>query len=130
MIHLNIGLRIDRLGDTDANSENAMLGRAWMARQCLARWGTIKRYGFAQSNTEMTLVIEVNAPIELCKKPLYELSSVLGQDAIAMLDPDTAEGVLIGHGAQDWGGQFLPEYFISPYGLNESELRYIEGGAE
>lgn len=122
MIHLNIGLKIDALGDTEANSRDAMAGRAWMARQALKHWGRIGRWGLVQSDTELTLVIAVDAEILKAREAGAGLSHALGQDCIAMFDPESGMGVLVGHKAEAWGG-FKPEYFISPYGLTDAEAR-------
>lgn len=68
----------------------------------------------AQSDTEQTLIVGVAAHsmTDGDRFRLNKLSNRLQQDCIAAFDAINGDGYLIGDYAEDWGGEFNPEYFI------------------
>ena len=69
----------------------------------------------AQSATEQTLIVGVQSDYGMhdsLRFRLNKLSNILQQDCIAAFDAINGKGYLIGDYAEDWGGEFNPEYFI------------------
>lgn len=68
----------------------------------------------AQSDTEKTLIVAVAAHgmTDGDHIKLNKLSNLLEQDCIAAFDTISGVGYLIGDYADDWGGEFKPEFFL------------------
>lgn len=68
----------------------------------------------AQSDTEQTLIVGVDAHgmTDGDRIKLNKLSNILQQDCVAAFDAMNGKGYLIGDYADDWGGEFNPEFFI------------------
>lgn len=68
----------------------------------------------AQSDTEQTLIVGVHAHgmTDGDTVKINMVSNILQQDCIAAFDALNGKGYLIGDYADDWGGEFNPEYFI------------------
>jgi hypothetical protein len=96
---LNIGL----------NSGNSNIGVATVLRELQRMCGTVTGYRVAQSHTEMTVIAAI--PCRLAEHDVIHLCDLLGQEAIAQQYPD-GTGDLWGPGAANWGGKFMPEYFL------------------
>lgn len=71
-------------------------------------------YKVAQSDTEQTLIVGVYAHgmTDGDRIKLNKLSNILQQDCVAAFDTFNGKGYLIGDYADDWGGEFNPEFFI------------------
>ena len=103
MLILNIGLETVHGGRLDPRAAYiAVAGRAPGAVHC----------GIYQSDSEQTLVLVVD---DLATTAAYKLAETLAQDCIAVYDPRTKRGRLIGPRASAWG-EFTPEYFVLPTG--------------
>lgn len=68
----------------------------------------------AESDTEQTLIVGVYAHgmTDGDRVLLTKVSNTLQQDCVAAFDTLNGKGYLIGDYADDWGGEFNPEYFI------------------
>lgn len=100
---LNIGL---------ARTGNSNIGVGTVLRELAARSFGIDRHTIAHSDTEITVVAEVeDYDFPGQDNRISMLSSLLGQDCIAVYNPKTREGSLIGPRAAAWG-EFNPEFFI------------------
>lgn len=102
---LNIGLAIGTGG--------SKLDPVDVLRVLALRRFNVRMHAVHRSSTEDTLVVA------LADKPVwasvYLLSQSLAQDAIAVWDPETFKGDLIGPGAAKWTAQygpFNPAYFL------------------
>ena len=103
MLILNIGLETTHGGKLDPRATfTAIAGRAPGAVHC----------GVHASDSEPTLVVIVP---DLNPLALLRLAEQFAQDCIAVYDPRTKRGRLIGPRAAAWG-TFTPEYFIMPDG--------------
>lgn len=69
-----------------------------------------------QSDTEQTLVAGLSIPMTndlgVMLRTIETIGTNLQQEAVAVYDPHTGEGHLVGNHAADWGGEFKAEYFI------------------
>ena len=76
--------------------------------------------GFAQSDTERTLIATVSAPAGLRGTAIYHsfsaIAEALHQDCIAVFSPSHNIGSLIGPRAEAWGA-FDPARFLTPWSL-------------
>jgi hypothetical protein len=79
----------------------------------------------AQSNTEKTLVwtgiVWGEAGLEILESFFYTYARELKQDCIAYRTIDESgneSGHLVGRHAEDWGGKFAIEHFITPESIN------------
>jgi len=103
MLILNFGLETVHGGTLEPRAViAAVTGRA----------GAVVNAGVYQSDTEATLVLIVD---DLATTAAYKLAETLAQDCIAVYDPRTKRGRLIGPRAAAWG-EFTPEYFVLPTG--------------
>jgi hypothetical protein len=64
-----------------------------------------------ESGTEPTVIAAVSAANE---PAIRRISEKLGQDAIAVFDPNSDTGYLAGPRPENFGGKFLKEYFLMP----------------
>lgn len=94
---------------------------------------TLSRYNvrpvrsmLAQSDTEPTLVLELDRPLNADEAT--ELSAVLRQEAIAQVD-DRGNGDLFGPGADKWK-PFNADYFIDPSGKRLTQAIMDAGNPE
>lgn len=101
---LNIGLATRHGGKLDP--------RAVYARVSAHAPGTVACGPFT-SDTESTLVLIVP---DLTTSQIHRLALHFAQDCIAVYDPRTKLGRLIGDAADAWG-DFTPRYFIMPDGV-------------
>ena len=97
---LNIGL---------AREGNKNIGVGTVLRELGQRGFNPSECAIRHSDTEITVVAEVEAGEST--SPFYYLAQVLGQDCIAVYQPDAQKGRLIGPKAEAWG-EFNPEFFI------------------
>ena len=95
---LNIGLA--RNGSVDLNVGEVLL--AVKSRLVVKSWEQVI------SNTEATIVAEVEGPV---LSSTYAIARRLGQDCIAVWQPNTEVGRLIGPNAAAWG-EFNLEFFL------------------
>lgn len=65
---------------------------------------------------EPTLVVSINGSIGsgTLRTVVFSLATELEQDCIAVFEPETGRGVLVGPKAADWG-QFNPDCFVRFY---------------
>lgn len=114
MIILNVGLKIDALGD-EFNTYSICMARASLIQGYFVRIGYSTGMQVAQSNTEHTAIIELRNAIQglSIESVALELSAMLGQDCIAVYFPDDDYGALIGINAEKWG-EFNKDYFLMP----------------
>lgn len=113
MIILNIGLKIDALGD-EFNTTQICHDRAHLAQAYFVRLGYAPVWlSIRQSDTELTAIITLPFNDWKAKHHVKALSDMLGQDCIAMLDKDTGKGELVGINADKWG-EFNKDYFLMP----------------
>ena len=97
---LNIGLKVgDEVGLTPAQVIKAVK----------ARGGKVLEHRIVDSDSQPTVIIQLERPMPGDR--LAALSDELGQDAIAQRFSD-GTGELQGPRTENWGGEFLPEYFI------------------
>lgn len=102
MLIINIGLENNAGGTVDVRAAlAAVIGRT-RAVSC----------GVHQSDSEPTLVIIAEC---LSTQSAWHIAAMLNQDCIAVYDPLTQRGRLIGPRADAWGG-FTPAYFVLPDG--------------
>lgn len=68
------------------------------------------------SQSELTLVVELDTVVTEIPNRVHTLYLALHQDAIAYKQGfgDSSIGFLIGPNAADWGGSFNPEFFLNP----------------
>jgi hypothetical protein len=109
IITLNIGLRIGR---------SAHLNTVTQACQALERAGfNLQMMRVDMSSTEPTVVVQVESASTWGVDPaqagaLHGVAAVLGQQAIAIFEPNRGHGVLVGPEAAAWG-KFDPTEFIT-----------------
>jgi len=81
---------------------------------------TVEDYGFeifslwiVQSDSEPTVVFatEIDESKEKWKSDLFDVALALCQECIAVFDPESGNGELIGPRAEKWG-EFNPHYFF------------------
>lgn len=104
MIKFNIGSAVNGVDRTIT---------PWQAMAALWEHGFEgdTRVKIERSNTETTYVIEIEATgCPSHEAAVYAVCEALQQDAIAYKVGDT--GYLVGPKAEDWGGLFIPDYFI------------------
>lgn len=100
---LNIGL---------ARFNNSNIGAGTVLRDLASHDFKIERHAIVHSESEMTVVAEVDDNDQPgTDNRIHMLSDVLGQDCIAVYNPLTREGDLIGSRAAAWG-EFNPEFFV------------------
>lgn len=114
---LNIGLdNIPVVGESFTNGVRNPL----VASRYITAIQAVRAAGFSvyknkrvQSDTEPTLVAEVMfmGHLEQLHAKVTALSDLLQQDCIAVYNPITGQGDLIGPRAAEWG-PFNPEFFI------------------
>jgi len=104
MLVLNFGLERN---DTGGSIAPDCIMAALIGRSCAPVCG-----GVHQSDTEPTAVFIVD---HLNDAQAHRLCEMFAQDCIAVWDPSTNRGRLIGPKADAWGA-FAPEYFILPTG--------------
>ena len=114
MIILNVGLKIDALGD-EFNTDSVCQARASLVQGYFARLGYAVGVKLAQSNTEQTAIVELHCAVRglNIETVIRELSDMLGQDCIAVYWPAIDAGQLIGINADKWG-EFNKDYFLMP----------------
>jgi len=101
---LNIGL---------ARAGNSNIGTGTVLREIATAGFTIDFYSIQHSDTEITVVAQCednNLPGR--DNRIDNLSTLLGQDCIAVYFPDDKFGQLIGPRAAAWG-EFNPEFFLN-----------------
>lgn len=109
MLILNIGLETSHGGELNPRCAFiAIAGRAPGAVYC----------GVHQSDSERTLVVAVD---DLTQTAIHKLAQNFAQDCIAVYEPRTKRGRLVGPKAAAWGA-FTPEYFIMPDGQRLAEV--------
>lgn len=111
MIILNVGLKIDALGD-EFNTDSICLARASLIQGYLVRLGYAPALSIRQSDTEWTVIIALSISW-VPKVDIKRLSDMLGQDCIAVYNTCTENGELIGINADIWG-EFNKDYFLMP----------------
>jgi hypothetical protein len=100
---LNIGL---------ARTNNSNIGVGTALRDLASHGFKIEHHAVVHSDTEITVVAEVDDNDQPgTDNRVHLLSNLLGQDCIAVYNPETREGDLIGPRAAAWGA-FSPEFFI------------------
>lgn len=101
---LNIGLESKTLGKIPA---------PWAIDAARLAWLTVVASKVVQSDTEPTLVLEVDYDGMLTGLGgrLQNLCDTLGQDCIALWMPERNRGELVGPRAAEWG-PFNPEFFF------------------
>jgi len=100
---LNIGL---------ARFNNSNIGAGTVLRDTASHGFKIGQYAVVHSESEMTVVAEVDDNDQPgTDNRIHMLSDLLGQDCIAVYNPETGEGDLIGSRAAAWGA-FNPEFFV------------------
>ncbi len=72
---------------------------------------TLENIEIRESGTEPTVIAAVSAANE---PAIRHISEKLGQDAIAVFDPNSDTGYLAGPRPENFGGKFLKEYFLMP----------------
>jgi len=103
---LNIGL---------ARTGNSNIGTGTVLRELSAHGFDLQAYNIHHSDTEITVVAEVTnsfsafLPVD---DRVFALANVLGQDCIAIYEPTSNLGALIGPKAAAWG-EFNPEFFLN-----------------
>lgn len=114
MIILNVGLKIDALGD-EFNTDSICTARASLIQGHFARLGYAVGMKLAQSATEQTAIVELHCAVQGLRigAVIRELSDMLGQDCIAVYWPTIDTGELIGQNADKWG-EFNKDYFLMP----------------
>ena len=113
MIILNVGLKIDALGD-EFNTVEICHDRARLAQAYFVRLGYAPVWlSIRQSETELTAIITLQS--DDWKLPVYigKLADMLGQDCISVYWRNTDYGRLIGINADKWG-EFNKDYFLMP----------------
>ena len=98
---LNIGLARKGLGN---------IGTAYTRGALRFSGLRIVQNAVHQSNTEATMVAEI-AEHSHWKPLVFGLAVATEQDCIAVYDPATGHGELVGPRAEAWG-DFNPEYFV------------------
>jgi hypothetical protein len=63
----------------------------------------VHRVGLAQSSTEPTLLAEFSADPRRVYEALIQISDKLGQDCVAVYNPQRQQGALLGSKAAEWG---------------------------
>ena len=117
MIILNVGLKIDALGD-EFNTDSVCKARAYVAQCYFVKAGYPVSMQITQSDTELTAIIGIY-PKHLgdtrinASGYVRELADALGQDCIAMYDTESGQGTLVGINADKWG-EFNKDYFLMP----------------
>lgn len=71
----------------------------------------VRSHTTLSSDTEPTVVASVKAPSFLVEERVAAISCALSQDCIAVYNPETCKGTLLGPRAAAWG-DFNPEYFL------------------
>lgn len=112
MIILNVGLKIDALGD-EFNTDSICSARSFVVQQWLDSLGYDAKYKFNYSETELTLIVSILNPDNALHSSIAQLSDVLGQDCIALYNPELNAGKLVGIHADKWG-EFNKDYFLMP----------------
>lgn len=113
MIILNVGLKIDALGD-EFNTDSICSARASWVKHILKAQGYDATSTIKKSETEQTAVIIVqNEDAILIEYGIWNIANVLGQDCIAVYFPEDSYGALIGINADKWG-EFNKDYFLMP----------------
>ena len=113
MIILNVGLKIDALGD-EFNTDSVCRTRALLIKHTLQAQGYDVASTVKQSETEQTAVIIVqNEDAILIEYGIRHIANALGQDCIAVYFPNDDYGALIGINADKWG-EFNKDYFLMP----------------
>jgi len=103
-MHLTLNIGLARKGQPDLGAGDVLLA-------VIDHGFTIHRYAGHTSDTERTLVVEVDqAAVEL-EASTFNLSRVLGQECIAVHSA-LFGGALIGPQAAAWG-KFTPQFFIN-----------------
>lgn len=113
---LNIGLDKATADTPEAAGYNLFMRRVICATDALQGHGfKIIRSRVHQSDTEPTLVALVETGLAHTDITVFtqvtKLSEALGQDCIALYNPASGRGALIGPRAAAWG-TFNPEYFF------------------
>lgn len=77
----------------------------------------VRYHALVESDTEPTVVVLAEDSIgpTSVRGALYAVAQALGQQAIAVWDPMTQRGALVGPQADAWG-EFNPAFFILPSG--------------
>jgi hypothetical protein len=97
---LNIGL---------ARTGNSNIGVGTVLRELEARGLHVAHYAIHHSETEITVVADINPSKAAYYAPVYQLAEALGQDCIAVYCDGA--GRLIGPNTAAWG-EFNPEFFL------------------
>lgn len=73
----------------------------------------VTRFTTSKSSTERTVVVAATLPADPAHgmQAVYRAAERLGQDCIAVWDPEALQGALVGPRADQWG-DFNPAYFI------------------
>lgn len=117
---LNIGLSIkgrrNSLADCTTRARAALAIIRSAGLQYLAERASSEYEGPSGICAEEVLVVEVNAPVFGGERKVlalaYEIAVAIEQDCVAILDPSSARGHLVGPRAAEWGS-FNPEFFIN-----------------
>ena len=108
-ITLNIGL----FPSGQINKLPNAFGRAVASAAVLLKAADI-RAEERQSQSEPTAIIELTSTLESARieSAITNLCNLLQQDAVALIID--GKGALYGPKAADWGGKFIPGYFLLP----------------
>lgn len=102
---INIGLNVpNQQVDTQAQLDKALA--------LLVDAFKVHRAALAQSSTEPTLLAEFSADPRRVYETLIQISDKLGQDCVAVYNPQRQQGALVGSKAAEWG-TFNPAYFLA-----------------
>lgn len=92
-------------------------------RELRSRGFTIGRSAVLHSNTEPTLVVEVEHSGLGLDNTVYMLAQALNQEAIAVYKCSEGAGDLIGPKSSNWGA-FDPQYFLVLSGRTLQQVQY------
>lgn len=102
------------------SAEQALDCMGYFFNGCHGWEGEVQALKVARSASEDTLVATVLIDSEaVCDKmnphvnnAFYMLAKALKQEAIAYYVVEEQQGYLVGEYAEEWGGEFKPEYFL------------------
>lgn len=119
---LNIGLNVAGSNNTAAQVAARAIKAVGLLDVLCAQCAVRTRVAEVEYSTpdgtavEPTLVVSINGAIgsATLQGVVYGLAEELWQDCIAVFEPETGRGVLVGPKAADWGG-FNPDCFVRFY---------------
>lgn len=112
---LNIGLKSEIFGDIPVERALTVVHDTY---------GSIIKWALVNSDTEPTMVADVEARPAAPFAGVSGLAYALGQDCVAAYLPQTGKGELRGPHPDKWG-EFNPEYFFTLDGRRLSEVQGV-----